>query len=103
MIAIQPTWVAPGTFLANRLAQKGTGLGTDSQSLIGRSLSIQPGGKCGPKATQDEHQERGNHLGTLRVVDRGVGASQCTNPRWLGWSKKPRPQVMLGICRLGPR
>src|SRR5216683_6193696 len=71
--------------------------------VVGRSLSIQPGGKCGPKATQDEHQERGNHLGTLQMVDYGVGASQCTNPRWLGWSKKPRPRVMPGICRLGPR
>jgi hypothetical protein len=100
VIANQPTWVTPGTVLANRLAQKGTGLGTDSQLLISRSLITQPGGKCGPKATQDEHQERGNHLGTLRVVDHGVGASQCTNPRWLGWSKKPMPRVTPGICRL---
>ncbi len=40
MIAIQPTWVASGTFLANRLAQKGTGLRTGTRLLsVDRSAS----------------------------------------------------------------
>ena len=84
-------------------AQTGQALGTSGPTADWPFTHLQPGGQCDSTAAQHEHQERGNPPRALRGVARGAGTALPHARGRERWPKQPRPGVMPGIRRRGPR
>src|SRR5438552_16326464 len=84
-------------------AQTGQALGTSGPTADWPFTHLQPGGQCDSTAAQHEHQERGNPPWALRLVDGGAGTALPQARGRARWPKQPRPGVMPGIRRRGPR
>jgi hypothetical protein len=87
-----------------RRPKTGQALGTSGLIADWPFTRIQPGGECDSTAAEHEHQERGNPPRAL--LPRAGGAGRCAEPQargMVGWPKQPKPGVMPGIRRRGPR
>ena len=90
------------TVPANRLAQKGLALGTDSPVADRSSLASNPAESAALPLRKTDVRNVGTAPGALRVVDRGAGGqTACAGAA--GWSKKPRPSPRTASAATGRR